>query len=134
MLKMESPCCAPNFSVSTFCTVKIDTGGALNGTILLRSGKRYFMNLSISDVRRRTGTTKYVTSLNMTGMQISLIRMCETIGPTTSTFSLVARFSCALSQRRTYESQLGLPRSSRETQGLAPLSKRQLVRGTRDAV
>lgn len=125
-----------SFLLSGFasCTVKIDMGGELNRTIFPLVGRMHLIHLSIKDVPRMIGTTKFLNIPNVTHTLLSPIRICNTIFPTTSSFWSVAHFSFQPSQGRIDSSQFGSTRSLRSRIGPALVLNTQLIRRIRDAV
>lgn len=110
-------------SVSTWFTVTIGTSGELIGTIFFSMEKMLFINSSINDVPRRTGTATFLKTPNMTRMRLFHIRKFNTIVSTTSSFWLFVRFSHGLSQWWIDDSQLGSTRSPRGRLGLEMVLK-----------
>lgn len=115
-------------------SIIIGTGGELEGSIFRLTWNKPLMLLSMKDVPSRTGIVGLLKISNFTCTWLSPIWTCSTIVPATSTFRLVAMFSCRISPWRMERSQSGSTKFSWSNLGSVPVSKTQLVRLMRDAV
>lgn len=133
LIKVSYPWSSVLF-VFASCTVTIGTGGELNGIIFLSAEKMPFTNLLIKNVPRRTETSRFWTVSIMTCMQLSAIRTCNAIVPTTLTFWSLTLFICGLWQMRLDCIQSCLTRSSHISPGPASVSKADFIGHIHDAV
>lgn len=127
-------CCFSVLQIFVSCTVKVVPGGELYGATFLLVWKMPFINLSINYVERKMGISKFLSASSMTRMWLSSTRMCNTIGPTTSTLWSFPLFSCGTQLTQIDGNKLRSTGSSWSRLSPARVSKTQLVGHMRDEV